>query len=666
MLQHALFNKTPTANPAQSPGHSAAGVVTGNLNASDPNGDQVTYTVTQQPTHGSVVVNPDGRYTYTPNNTDLANFGGPDHFTVSVDDGTAYRTTDVAGAILGLFHSLAQAIGLSGPDTKTVTVTVSDPGTPIVGTPMVGVPSWAGGTGSVLVTAVFTDPAGGDLNYSAPTTSTGGGSVVYNGSDPGLPYFVYTPSAAQIEAATPTSTDTFTITASNGWHTATQTVTVPVIQDIPSATDNSGAFGGEYNSMVDGSVRGQVQFRDPAGHPLTISVPSSSTGGGTIQYSPFPEGPIAGGSFTYIPTQAQRRAAQTATGTVFDTFTVAASNGVHTTTQTIIVPVLPSPPPTATATVPVGNDPSEVALSPDGSKLYVTNLNDNTVSVIDTATNRVTATIPVGKAPEGVAVSPNGTVYVTNISDGTVSVLGGGNAVTKTISVPGCGGCTGGPGPNAVAFSSNGRYAYVAKVPPNNTRYGTVSVVDTLTSAVITGITVGPAGTYPQDVAYAYTSSGERLYVANVGPTGSYGTVSVIGITYNGSTTPTLTPAATINVGTKGNFPVALAVSPDGSHVYVVNNSDGTVSVINTATNSVTATIPVGSGPQQVAVSPDGTRVYVTNGASNTVSVINTSTNTVTNTIEVGTLPDGIAVSPDGQHIYVANSGSNTVSVIAV
>ena len=667
LLQHALFNKTPTANPVQAPGYSATGVITGNLNATDPNGDVLTYTVTQQPTRGTVVLNSDGSYAYSPPEFLANGSGGPDHFLVSVDDSTAYRTTGIAGAILGLVHSLAQAIGLSGADTKTVTVAVTDPGTPISGTPVVDVPSWGQTTGAVLVTAVFADPTGPDLTYSnhltysAPTTSTGGGSVAYDSSSPNQPYFKYTPSAAQIEAATSTSTDTFTITASNGWHTATQTVTVPIIQDIPAHTDNSGVF--YYQDAI---AYGQVQFVDPGGRALTVTVPAASTGGGTIQYSPFSEGelPVVGGSFTYVPTQAQRWAAQNASSAVIDTFTVSASNGVHATTQTFTFLVKPAPAPTVTATVAVGTSPAGVAVSPDGGNLYVTNSTANTLSVINTSTNTLTATVPVGRGPVGVAVSPNGTVYTTNVLDGTVSVFSGGSGISQTISVPGCGGCNGGPGPEAVTFSSNGRYAFVAKVPPNSSRYGTVSVIDTLNSAVITGIAVGPVGTYPQAVAYSYTNTGERLYVANTGPTGSYGTVSVIGITYNGSTSPILTSLATIRVGTLYNFPVALTLSPDGSHVYVANNTDGTVSVISTATNTVTASIATGSGPEQVAVSPDGSRLYVTNGGSNTVSVINTATNTVMNTIQVGSLPEGIAISPDGRHVYVANSGDNTVSVV--
>ena len=65
-------------------------------------------------------------------------------------------------------------------------------------------------------------------------------------------------------------------------------------------------------------------------------------------------------------------------------------------------------------------------------------------------------------------------------------------------------------------------------------------------------------------------------------------------------------------------------------------NGANTVSVINTATNTVTATITVGTYPYGVSVSPDGSKVYVANNGDGTVSVINTATNTVTATITVG------------------------------
>jgi YVTN family beta-propeller protein len=109
-----------------------------------------------------------------------------------------------------------------------------------------------------------------------------------------------------------------------------------------------------------------------------------------------------------------------------------------------------------------------------------------------------------------------------------------------------------------------------------------------------------------------------------------------------------------------------VAVSPDGRSVYVP--SSGGVSVIGTATNTVTATIPIsiGGGPGGVAVSPDGRSVYVANGFPASVSVISTATDTVTATIGIsnGSAPAGVAVTPNGRSVYVANSGAGNVSVI--
>jgi len=98
----------------------------------------------------------------------------------------------------------------------------------------------------------------------------------------------------------------------------------------------------------------------------------------------------------------------------------------------------------------------------------------------------------------------------------------------------------------------------------------------------------------------------------------------------------------------------------------VTNEEDKTVSVIDTATNTVTATVNVGKQPYGVAVNPIGTKVYVANIVDSTVSVINTTTNTVIATVNVGDHPYGVAVNPTGTKVYVANNGRNTVSVIAV
>ena len=85
-----------------------------------------------------------------------------------------------------------------------------------------------------------------------------------------------------------------------------------------------------------------------------------------------------------------------------------------------------------------------------------------------------------------------------------------------------------------------------------------------------------------------------------------------------------------------GSSPYGVAVDPAAGTAYVPNYGDGTVSVIDEATNTVTRTIPVGSGPYGVAVDPASRTVYVTNSGDGTVSVINEATDTVTHTIPAG------------------------------
>ena len=80
--------------------------------------------------------------------------------------------------------------------------------------------------------------------------------------------------------------------------------------------------------------------------------------------------------------------------------------------------------PVPVARIAVGKNPQTDAYAPDGRHLYTVNNQSNTVTVIDTATNRVTAQIPTGKAPTSISVLPNGKqAYVTNEGDGTVDVL---------------------------------------------------------------------------------------------------------------------------------------------------------------------------------------------------------------------------------------------------
>jgi len=190
--------------------------------------------------------------------------------------------------------------------------------------------------------------------------------------------------------------------------------------------------------------------------------------------------------------------------------------------------------------------------------------------------------------------------------------------------------------------------AYVA-----NNGGTTVSVIDIDTNPpTVTGTSPVTVGNNP--FAVAVTPNGNFVYVTNI----TDNTVSVFD-------TATNTVAPSIGVG---RAPIAIAITPNGTKAYVVNSVDETVSVINTSSNLVVATIPVGLDPLAIAITPDGTRAYVVNSeTSNNVFVINTATDTVIGPpIPVGHRPEGIAIgiTSNGVYAYVTNTDSNTVSVI--
>jgi YVTN family beta-propeller protein len=89
-------------------------------------------------------------------------------------------------------------------------------------------------------------------------------------------------------------------------------------------------------------------------------------------------------------------------------------------------------------------------------------------------------------------------------------------------------------------------------------------------------------------------------------------------------------------------LPRVVHAAPSG---FVVNHGDGTVSVLDTATNLVVATVTVGSEPAGAAVAPTGGRAYVTNqAATGTVSVIDTAVICVVASVTVGARASGVVV----------------------
>ncbi|MGZ3810415.1 MAG: YVTN family beta-propeller repeat protein [Mucilaginibacter sp.] len=269
------------------------------------------------------------------------------------------------------------------------------------------------------------------------------------------------------------------------------------------------------------------------------------------------------------------------------------------------------------------------------SYAYITNSNDNSVSVVDIQTRQVVAVIGVGLAPQGVAVSPDGTrVYVANSGSDNISVIDAlTNSVIALIQV--------GSNPIGITINADGSRVYSV-----NQAGASVSVINTASNTVVGTL---PAGIRP--FVATLSPDGKFLYVADTFPN----IISVIN-------TGTGTLVSSIKTG---SFPDGVTISPDGSRLYVANSESNSVSVINASTGTLLATVATGAYPETPAISPDGTVLYVVSRGTNTVEVINAMTNALVQAIPVGSSPIGISISPDGSTAYVTNAGSNTVSIIS-
>jgi YVTN family beta-propeller protein len=110
--------------------------------------------------------------------------------------------------------------------------------------------------------------------------------------------------------------------------------------------------------------------------------------------------------------------------------------------------------------------------------------------------------------------------------------------------------------------------------------------------------------------------------------------------------------------------PVNLAFRPDGREVWVACEASGSIAVVDAATRTKVAEIPIGGQATDVAFSPDGTRAYVTARLNDSVSVIDVAARKVVQTIPVADEPHGVAVDPAGKTLFVLGTAFDAVSVV--
>ena len=191
---------------------------------------------------------------------------------------------------------------------------------------------------------------------------------------------------------------------------------------------------------------------------------------------------------------------------------------------------------------------------------------------------------------------------------------------------------------------------------------GTVQEYDAASGALAPLRSAGVTGVNP--LAVAVTPDGTSVYVVNSDFAPARGSISQYDVQADGSLRPKT--QRTIFAGAE---PDSIAVNPDGRAVYVTNFTDDTVSQYDIGPGGVlTATIPptvaTGGHPESVAVTPDGKSVYVAAGggvSQYSVGTGDTLTPKKPPTVAAGSGPEEVAVSPDGKSAYVTDFG-NTVA----
>jgi YVTN family beta-propeller protein len=288
--------------------------------------------------------------------------------------------------------------------------------------------------------------------------------------------------------------------------------------------------------------------------------------------------------------------------------------------------------------IDVNDRPLGMVVSPAGTELAVvtgSNFSARALHIIDLPTKTLKQSIAIGDSFVGVDFSPDGNhIYVGGNTNNNVAFFAraadGTFAAEASLSIPSS-------APSGLRVSHDGARLYVALNTANQ-----VAVIDTAARTIVARV---PVGELPYTTVVS--ADGGKVYVSNWG-----------------GRVPGPTDV------TDGMFPIV--VDPrTGIPV------SGTVSVIDTATNTVTKTIEVGLHPTGMALSPRGDRLYVANANSDTISAIDTSTDEVKSTLHVGladkqgvpvlgSSPNALAVSPDGRTLYVANGSQNAVAVVDI
>jgi YVTN family beta-propeller protein len=262
-----------------------------------------------------------------------------------------------------------------------------------------------------------------------------------------------------------------------------------------------------------------------------------------------------------------------------------------------------------------------LGFSPDGRTLAVVSIGSNSVTFIDTSTNAVKHTTYVGRSPHEAFFTPDGKeLWVTVRGEDYVSIIDPATYEEKMrLKTPG--------GPGMTIFSPDGKYGFVCS------SFNPELVVFDVASHAVVGHAAQPSPFCPN---LAATPDGKQLWY----------TLKDVGETVVIAATPPFATLKVIDTGPITNH-VNFARTPRGQFAYVAVGGLNQVQVFRTDDFQKVATIPVGRLPHGVWPSGDGRRIFVGLENDDALAIIDTTTNTVVGSVPIGQAPQAIAYVPN-------------------
>jgi VCBS repeat-containing protein len=620
----------------------AAGVL---ANDTDADGDPLTATLVAGPTNGTLTLNADGSFSYTPS----ANFNGSDSFTYSASDGT------------------------SSTDPITVTITVN----PVNDSPIAEDDAYsvvAGNTLEVALPGVLANDTDvdGDALIATLVSGPSSGTLTLNADGS----FSYTPNSGF------TGTDTFTYTAGDGSATDEATVTINVTADNQGPIAANDEYEMEQDTTLTIEAPG-VLFNDsdPEGDPLTAVLVTGPTNGtltlnadGSFTYTPT-TGFTGADSFVYQASDGSEESEATVTITVnpFQSgpivFNDAYSTGEDITlTADIALGVLANDFDTAggtlSASLVTGPETGTLTLNSDGSFIYVPEANwHGTVSFTYEATSseggslKGTATIivePINDMP----IAVNDTFQVLAETPLSSSVMDNdsdidGDPLTAMLLL--------GPSHGELTFNSDGTFTYTSDAGFTGGDQFYYQLSDGMANSNVALVTIHVGAItenqFPVSVDDGYTvESGQTLNVSvpgvlanDIDAEGDPLTAELVSGPANG----------TLVFNADGSFSYTPNAGFTGSDTFTYQASDGQgAGNIATVTFTVTpegTTVPIQAGDDAYEVEAGATLEVAAPGIL--ANDVDEQGDALTATLVAGTANGTLVLNADGSFSYTPNDG---------